>query len=286
MGALRDRMEGDLRLRGLSLNTQKRYLGCVGRFAAHFRKSPAEMGESEIREYLLHLERVLHLKAASRFVYVAALAFFYKVTLQRPKEMARIPFPKVPLRVPDILAGSEVDRLLSCIRSIKYRAILMVAYAAGLRLNVVLHLKQADIDSTRGVIHVRLGKGQKDRLVMLSPRLLLMLREYWKACRPQGGYLFPGGKPGRPLTDAAVRQVTRKAVKQAGIRKRVTPHVLRHCFATHLLESGTDALIVQRLLGHSSLHTTTRYIHANAATITKTLSPLDLIGTPQGEILR
>lgn len=285
MGALRDRMKADLDLRGRAANTQRMYLRCARDFAAYFRRSPAEMGEAELRRFLVHLTQEKKVSLATQHVYVASLKFLYKATLGRPEEVARIPFPKVPKPIPDILSGTEVDRLLNCIRSVKYRAIVMVSYAAGLRVGEAVSLKPDDIDSARGVIHVRLGKGKKDRLVPLSQRVLWLLRAYWKAERPVGAYLFPGMKPRTHLTERCVRSVLRKAVREAGIRKRVTPHVLRHCFATHLLETGTDVTVVQRLLGHTSLRTTIRYTHANAATVVRTRSPLDLIGTSAGQPL-
>lgn len=284
MGELRDRMEADLKLRGLAAITQRMYLRIARAFAGYFRRSPAELGEPEIRKYLLHLvER--NLSPATRVVYAAALKFLYQVTLRRPEVVAWIPFPKVPRKLPDILSGTEVERLLGTIRSLKYRAIIMVTYASGLRIREAVSLKPSDIDSPRRVIHVRLGKGQKDRLVPLSPRCLLLLREYWKACRPSGPYLFPGQGPGTHLSERVVRSMLRKAVREAGITKRVTPHVLRHCFTTHLLEAGADVTVIQQLLGHCSLHTTVRYAHVRSTAAVKTGSPLDLLGTPQGEPL-
>jgi site-specific recombinase XerD len=277
-------MEADLRLRGLAGVTQRTYLRVARAFAAHFRRSPAEMGEEEIREFLLHLEDK-KLRPATRFVYTAALKFLYRVTLRRPEEVGRIPFPKVPRKLPDILSGTEVKRLLEAMRSLKHRAIIMVTYASGLRIQEAVSLKPGDIDSARRVIHVRLGKGRKDRLVPLSPRCLLLLREYWKAFRPSGPYLFPGQQRGAHLTARAVSEVLGKAVREAGIRKRVTPHVLRHCFTTHLLEAGADVTLVQQLLGHRSLQTTIRYAHVRSTAAVRTGSPLDLLGTAEGEPL-
>jgi site-specific recombinase XerD len=285
MGELRDRMEADLKLRGLAVLTQRAYLRVGRAFAAYFRRSPAEMGEPEIRKFLVHLDRERKVQPATRYVYTAALKFLYKVTLQRPQEVARIPFPKVPRKLPDILSGTEVERLLGAIRSLKYRVIIMVTYASGLRINEAVSLKPADIDSPRGVIHVRLGKGKKDRLVPLSPRCLLLLREYWKEFRPSGPYLFPGQRPGTHLTDRAVRKALQKAVGEAGITKRVSPHVLRHCFTTHLLEAGANMAVIQQLLGHASLNTTSRYAHVRSTAALQVGSPLDLLGTPQGEPL-
>lgn len=243
------------------------------------------MGEKEIREYLLYLVNDNHVHPATHRMYVAALKFLYVTTLRRPAEVAHIPWPKVPRTLPDILSGQEVESLLEAVRSVKHRAILMTAYGAGLRIAEACSLRISDIDSKRMLIHVRDGKGSKDRYVMLSERLLPYLRYYWRTARPPEPYLFPGGKPGEPITTSAVGRVLRKALTGCAFAKRITVHSLRHGFATHLLELGTDIRTIQRLLGHASIQTTARYTHVSAQHVGRTKSPLDLLGTKQGEIL-
>jgi site-specific recombinase XerD len=213
-------------------------------------------------------------------MYVAALRFLFAVTLKRPEVVATVPWPKVPRKLPDILSGEEVERLLSAVRSLKHRALLMTAYGAGLRISEACTLEVGDIDSKRMMIHVREGKRGKDRYVMLSQKLLDTLRLHWRRLHPRGRYLFPGAFPGAPITPSAVSLVLRKAVAAAGLTKRVTFHALRHGFATHLLEAGEDIRTIQRLLGHTSIQTTARYTAVSKAHIARTRSPLDMLGTP------
>jgi site-specific recombinase XerD len=287
MGMLREKMLEDLRLRNRSAITQRCYLGCARRFAEHFGRSPAQLGEREIREFLLHLVDEKDVSPATHHQHVAALRFLYTVTLRRPAAVAAIPYPKVPKRLPEILSGSEVERLLSCITSVKYRALCSVAYAAGLRIDEARSLKPQDIDSVRGLIHVREGKGKKAREVMLGERLLEQLREYWRICRPQGEWLFPSNKsPDRPVNVRTLREALYQAVKAARLKRKVTPHLLRHSFATHMLEMGTDLRLIQMLLGHSSFRSTQRYAQLQAAHLRRIKSPLDLLGKPEGQILR
>jgi site-specific recombinase XerD len=278
-------MLDDLKLNGFAPSTQKAYLLCAGHFAAHFKRSPADMGGKEVREYLLYLIDVRKISPTNHRMYVAALKFLYKTTLQRPEAVAEIAWPKVPRKLPDILSGDEVEQLFCAVHSLKHRTILMTAYGAGLRISEACSLEVADLDSTRMLIHVREGKQSKDRYVMLSDRLLGALRFYWKNARPSGPLLFPGLIPGRPITDDAVRDALHSALRQAGITKRVTPHSLRHAFATHLLEAGTDIRTIQRLLGHASIQTTARYTYVSRSHVARTRSPLDLLGTPKGQAL-
>jgi len=284
MAELYDKMERDLKLRNLAARTQQIYLQSCCCFVRFFMKSPAQLGESAIKEYLAHLL----LKGASPEtlkMHVAGLKFLYGVTLDRPKVVARIPWPKVPHRKPDILSGSEVLALLKAVKPLVPAMALTTAYAAGLRISEVCRLRVEDIDSKRGLIHVRLGKGNKDRYVMLSRRLLLALRAYWVQRRPQDGWLFPGAKRGRPLTPNAVQQALRRARKANKLTKRLTAHGLRHAFATHLLETGTDIRIIQVLLGHASIRTTAGYAHVSNKLIASTKSPLDLLGTQDAVVL-
>jgi len=285
MGELRDKMIGDLQLRGYSERTCYEYPRCVKAFAKHFGRSPAEMGEKEIRAFLLHIVRARRVGPATLKAYLAGLCFFYRFTLGRPEEVARIPWPKVPRPLPDILSGSEVVRLLEAVEDLKCRAVLMTAYGAGMRIKEACSLRTSDIDSKRGLIHIHAGKGGRDRYVMLSERLLFCLREYWKVCRPPLPWLFRGQKPGSHVGYKTVADALREAVKKVGLRKRVTTHVLRHSFATHLLETGTDIRTIQVLLGHASIRTTVGYTHVSAAHVGKVQSPLDIIGTEPGEVL-
>jgi site-specific recombinase XerD len=278
MGQLRDQMKADLTLRAYRPGTIRSYLGCGKAFAAYFHLSPREMGEDHIRRFLLHLLLEKKVGPATHKMFVAALRFLYGITLGRPEIAIRIPWPKVPRTLPDILSLAEVERLLCAITSAKHRVIIMTAYGAGLRISEACSLKVPDIDSARGLIHVRNGKRGRDRFVMLSPRLLDGLRAYWKHVRPQGPALFPGAKPNTCISPEAVRRALRSAAKTAGLSKHVTPHVLRHTFATHLLEGGTDLRVIQVLLGHASIRTTTRYTQVSQAHIGRTPSPLDRLG--------
>ena len=204
--------------------------------------------------------------------------FLYRVTLDRPGVVRRIPFPRqVRERLPEILSPGEVAQLLGAVRRPKHRAMLMVAYGAGLRASELCALIPADIDSQRMLIRVRAGKGDKDRYVMLSPRLLAALREYWRLRPPEGPYLFPSPRPGKPLSRMAVFRLVRVAARRAGLRKRVNPHMLRHSFATHLLEAGTDIRVIQVLLGHRSLRTTARYVMVSREHVGTVQSPLDAL---------
>lgn len=285
MPTLRARMEADLKLRNLRPSTQETYLRCVRRFAAHFMRSPAEMGADEVRAFLLHLRVVQELSASTQKCYIAALKFLYTVTLGRPEAVRALCSPRVPEKLPVVLDGSEVEQLLSAVYSVKYRAILMTNYGAGLRIGETCALHVDDIQSKRMLIRIREGKGGRERYAMLSKRLLEVLREYFRKVRPAGPYLFPGRQPDKPIRPDSVRRVLKKVVEQCGITKPVTPHVLRHSFATHLLESGTDIRTIQVLLGHRSICTTQRYAQVSARHICRTTSPLDLLGTKEGEPL-
>ncbi|MGO9020358.1 MAG: site-specific tyrosine recombinase/integron integrase [Syntrophobacteraceae bacterium] len=276
MGKLHDRMREDLVLKGYSHNTQDGYLRCARTFTRHFMRSPEDMGEQEIREFLFHLAK----RKVSPFTqdqYVNAIKFLYSVTLKRPEVVKDIPHPKRPKVLPVILSQEEVLSFFEKIRSIKYKAIVATAYAAGLRISEVCALRINDIDSKRMRIHIRCGKGKKDRYVMLGESLLALLREYFKTARPKGDYLFPGQKPGTHLSTATVSLVVRRVNKNAGLSKKATMHTFRHCFATHLMEAGTDIRILQVLLGHSSIKTTLRYTHITDRLIGKLASPLDMI---------
>ena len=277
MGKLHDRMKGDWLLQGYRPHTQSADLRCARHFASHYMRSPEEMGEQEVRGFLLHLIRDRNASPATLHMYVNALKFHYNITLKRPEAVKEIPHPKRPKTLPVILSPEEVLRIFKAVRSVKHKAIMATAYAAGLRISEVCGLRIVDIDSQRRRIHVRSGKGKKDRYVMLGESLLALLRQYYQKVRPQGEYLFPGQKPQRHITPTAVRQVLRKVIRETGLSKKVTMHTLRHCFATHLMEAGTDIRILQVLLGHSTILTTLRYTHISDRLVQKLVSPLDML---------
>ena len=280
MTPLRRRMIEDMQVRNLSLHTQASYVQQVSLFARHFGKSPELLGSEEIRSYQVYLTNEKKLTPSSILIAVAALRFLYKVTLHRDWAVEEIiPAPKKPEKLPIVLSPEEVLQFLSCVKSLKHRTILTTCYAAGLRISEAVGLKPTDIDSQRMVIRVEQGKGQKDRYVMLSAKLLEILRDYWKATRPKE-WLFPGGRPGRPITRDAVELACTKAHQLSGLSKPVTPHSLRHAFAVHLLEFGTDIRTIQLLLGHRSLATTARYLRIATTKVCATSSPLDLLPRP------
>ena len=285
MAELRDRMARDLALRNLAAGTREKYLGCCANFVRYHMKSPLQLGEEDIKEFL-HRLLLLGGSPEKLKMYVAGLKFLYGVTLNRPEVVTRIPWPKVSTKRPDILSGTEVARLLEAVASIVPCMVLMTAYGTGLRIAEACSLRVDDIDGKRGLIHVRLGKGGKDRYVMLPERLYRALRGYWARVRPAGAWLFPGMRKGMHLCPEAVRVALKKAVHTTKLKKRVTTHTLRHSFATHLLELGTDIRIIQALLGHESIRTTQGYTHVGAGLVGRVTSPLDVLGKKKGAVLR
>ena len=273
---LRQRMIDDMRIRNLADNTQSTYLQQIIAYAEYFHRSPEQLGPEEVRAYQLYLTKTRGLSPSSVSVATGALRFLYKITLKRDWAIDEIPMPKRPFKLPVILSREEVTHFLDSIDNIKHRAILMTAYAAGLRVSEATHLKVSDIDSQRMILRVDQGKGRKDRYVMLSPCLLEILRAYWKTLRP-ALWLFPGDLMGQPITRNAVELACQKAHRASGIAKPITPHSLRHAFATHLLESGTDIRTIQLLLGHRSLATTSRYLKVATTTVCATTSPFDCL---------
>lgn len=274
MGKLRDQMEMDMRLRRFSPKTITCYLACMKGVAKHFRKSPAELGDEEIRAYLHYL---MEERKASQSVLVqtySALKFFFENTLQKQWNAIRIPRCKQRRKLPGVLTREEVESILSATKNLKHRAILMTLYSAGLRIGEVTRLKVSDIESGRMMIRVNEGKGLKDRYTLLGERNLEMLRCYWKAYRPLE-WLFPGRNASEPVSISAIQRVFKTSLAKAGIKKKASVHTLRHCFATHLLESGTDLYYIQRLLGHKSAGTTSVYLHITGKDIGKIKSPLD-----------
>jgi site-specific recombinase XerD len=246
-------------------------------------RPPEEMGGAEIQEFLLHLMDNEGAGLSRLKMHIAGLKFLYSHTLGRPEEVVRLSWPKVPRPLPDILSGTELGSLFAAVESPKHRAVLMTTYGTGLRISEACTLHITDIDSDRMVIHVHHGKGGRDRYVMLPERLLLVLREYYRACRPPEPFLFPGKVEGRPTTRSAVWRALKRATKKAGLKKRVTPHSMRHAFATHLLENGTDVRVIQALLGHSSIRTTAHYTQVSRKLVSRTQSPLDVLGADKAQ---
>jgi site-specific recombinase XerD len=274
-------MADDLRIRNYAASTQKNYIAQVAKFALYFGKSPEFLGPDHVRQYQIHLLDVDKVSYSEFNCAVSALRFLYKTTLRREWMTERIPFPRGAKRLPVVLSQNEVQRLFAATANLKHRTILMTIYASGPRLSELLHLRLQDIDSERNVIRIDQGKGRKDRYTLLPDSLLQTLRTYWRAFgsknhRPTD-WLFPGRPRERCLCSSTVEEFCRKAAKLAGIRKRTTPHTLRHSFATHLLEAGTDLRTIQILLGHRSLRTTAIYLHVARKKVLSTASPLDLL---------
>jgi site-specific recombinase XerD len=247
-------------------------------------RSPAEMGEDQIRQYLLHMVEERKISRETYRQIRAALIFLYTITLKRETEVDHLPVRRKKVKLPVVLSGTEVQALVDAVRSPKYRAIVMAQYAGGLRISEACRLRPEDIDSKRMVIHVRAGKGGRDRYTVLSARFLVFLRDYFRKHRPNG-WLFPGRTMEGHASPETSRKVFHAAVASAGIAKTITPHVLRHCFATHLLESGVDIAVIQALLGHGSLRATEVYTHVSVEHIGRVKSPLDLLGTPAAKPL-
>jgi integrase/recombinase XerD len=280
MTPLRRRMLEDMQIRHLSAGTQQIYLWQVAQFARYFGKSPDVLSREEIRAYQLHLTQEKKLAPSTITVAVSALRFLYQVTLRRRWNFeAILPAPKTPDKLPVILSPEEVLEFLACVSAGKHRTLLTTCYAAGLRLSEAIHLTIPAIDSRRMVIRVEQGKGNKDRYVMLSPRLLEILRNWWRVDKPQH-WFFEGNTPGRPICREAVHDACKKARRLGCISKPLTPHSLRHAFAVHLLEAGTDVRTIQLLLGHRSLATTARYLRIATTKVCSTTSPLDLLPHP------
>jgi site-specific recombinase XerD len=249
-------------------------IAALTRFAG---RSPAELEQEDIRRWVGHLAQS-GISQQRLNQHSAALRFFYTKTVYRPEVVSFVSSRSGPERLPMVLSAEEVEKVLKALQTLKYRVFFTTVYGTGLRVREACRLETRDIDAPRGVIHVRQGKGDKDRLVMLSPRLLHILREYWRVERPPQPWLF-ASRRGGPLSDDTARHALRLATAAAGLGKHVTPHVLRHSFATHLLEHGTELRIIQVLLGHSQIRTTTRYARVATTMIARTASPLDKLGT-------
>jgi integrase/recombinase XerD len=281
MTALRQRMLEDLQLRNYSPQTIAAYLRGVAQFAQHFGTSPDRLGPEHIRQYQLYLIHEKHASWSLVIQTVAALRFFYRITLRQPWMIEYIAPPKRPKTLPPVLSQADVARLLQAPRRLKTRAILTTLYATGLRASELCHLQVTDIDSARMVLCIRQGKGQHDRCVMLSPRLLALLRQYWQRYKPRT-WLFPGQDRTQPLARKTVYLLCRDAGVKAQLGTAVYPHLLRHAFASHLLEAGVDLRRLQLLLGHQSLRTTSRYLHVTPHALSIIPSPLDALPLAPG----
>ena len=280
MSTLRQQLIQELVLRGCSPRTQEAYISAVYQLASYYRRSPDLICDQELKDYLFYLADTKQLSASSRNQATSALRFFYTHVLGRSVESLKrvLPRPSQDTRRPQVFSTGELERLFTvgCWYP-RDRAFLMTVYGAGLRLNEACHLQPAHIDSARGQIRVVLGKGRKDRYTLLSPRLLEELRQYWRWCRPQV-WLFPASRdPSRPMIDGSAQRIFYRAVERAGLPDKGGIHSLRHSFATHLLEAGVEITVVQRLLGHSSLSTTSTYLHVRQERLAQIVGPLQLL---------
>jgi integrase/recombinase XerD len=283
MSPLRRRMIEDMTIRNLSPATQQSYIRAVAKFSRYFGRSPDRLGLEDVRAYQVHLASK-GVAWGSLNQVVCALRFFYGVTLDQATIPERIAYAREPRKLPTVLSADEVVRFLESVSSLKARVALTTAYAAGLRVSEVAALKVRDVDSDRMVMRIEHGKAGKERYVMLSAPLLGILRSYWRLTRPSQ-YLFPGRTSDKPIEPTVLHAACRSAAAAAGLDKRVSVHVLRHSFATHLLESGVDIRIIQVLLGHENLSTTARYTRVSTRLIADTASPLDRLSlnvTPPG----
>jgi site-specific recombinase XerD len=269
-------MIDDMRARRFSEDTQRDYVRNVRNFTAFLGQSPDTATKEDLRRFQLHMAQQ-QISPGSINAAIAALRFFFTVTLERPDLVRPLRIVTEPRRAPVVLSQEEVARLLEAAPGLKYKAALSVAYGAGLRVSEVANLKVSDIDSQRMTLRVEQGKGQRDRYVMLSPQLLELLRDWWQAARPQV-WLFPGQNPINPMTPRQLNRAVTAAKTLAGISKRVSPHTLRHSFATHLLEQGVDIRVIQVLLGHAKLETTALYTRVAVNTVRDIKSPLERLG--------
>jgi integrase/recombinase XerD len=275
MTALRKRMIEDMQLRNFSVHTQEAYLRAVQRLAKFYRRSPDRITAEEARQYMLHLIRNEHAGYSLYNLVRCGLQFFWRVTLGRDERFEQVPCARDRRRLPVVLSVEEVARLLSVARRGKAKTLLMVLYGTGLRASETVHLRVGDIDSKRMILQVRHGKGDKDRCVKLSPKLLEALRDYWKQYKPMH-WLFPRPmNPQLPMRRIDLLKTVRRAAKRAGIGKRVSPHTLRHSYATHLLDAGCDLRTIQVMLGHRSIKTTVIYMHVSQQRLAAAPSPLD-----------
>jgi integrase/recombinase XerD len=275
---LRNMMLEELQRRNYSQSTVRAYVRAVHQLAAYFRRPPDRLGPEHMRLFQAYLFRERKLNARTVVQYSAALRFFFVKTLKRHYMLENIPLPKEPRKLPTVLSQAEVTTLIESASNLMHRAILMVLYSTGMRRAELCQLKVSDIDKERMVIHIRQGKGQRDRDVDLTESLLETLREYWRWMKPKT-YLFPGTIKGWradvPITGKVVWAACREAAERSGIQKRVYPHLIRHCYATHWLEAGGDLLVLQKLLGHAKLEDTVKYLHLSRRHLLGVANPLD-----------
>jgi len=276
MTELRRRMDEDMIVRGFADRTRETYLWAVTGLARYYRRSPDRISDAEVQAYLRHLLQERRRSWSTCHIVVHGLRFFYHTTLKRDRTTFSIPSPRQPGKLPALLSREEVQRLIAHAPTPKQRTMLLTTYAAGLRLNEVLHLRVGDVDSARMTIRVEQGKGGKDRYTILSAHLLEELRSYWRVAHPTT-WLFPSPRRSQPLDPSGVQRAYQTAKRRAGITKPGGIHALRHAFATHLLEAGVDLHTIQRLLGHRSITTTTRYWHLTHASLTTQAARLDLL---------
>ena len=282
MTSLRQRMTQALQIRNYSPRTVEIYTRAVARFAQHFGKSPRHLGAEHVRTYQAYMVET-NVSWARFNQTCCALRFLYRVSLGRQGMVEHIPFPKKERILPVVLSPDELGRFFEHVRSLKHRTVLMTMYGVGVRVSEAVHLRVEDIDAERGVVHVRQGKGRKDRYAPLPSTLLGVLRTYWRAYRPSE-YLFPGASKDRPLNPSGVQRSCVWARQKAGLQKRVTTHTMRHCFATHSLEAGTDLRTIQHVLGHGSLSTTAVYLHIATGRMSQSADAQDLLGRAIGAI--
>jgi site-specific recombinase XerD len=282
MGQFRDRMDQDLQIRGYAENTRRIYLYCVQQFVRHFNRPPDQLTLEHIRDYQLYLTQERKVSFSRFDQTVCALRFFYLTTLKKDWKLEYIPYKRTQRKLPYVLSPQEVSALFGQVHNVKHRAILMTIYAGGLRVSEAVHLRVRDIDSSRMLMRIEQGKRRKDRFVPLSSLLLSLLREYWKITRPTD-WLFHGPDKSKPYTRESVHKIIQKAKDAAKISKPISAHSLRHAFATHLLESGTNLRVIQMLLGHNSLRTTEIYTHVAKNYLQQTISPLDALADLKAE---
>jgi site-specific recombinase XerD len=274
MGKLKDQMLMEMELRNFSDKTIKAYLGHMVSFTRKFGKSPAELSDAEIRQYLHYLLKERKASWSNINIAYCSLKFFYTKVLHRSWNVDHIPRPKKEKRLPNVLSYLELERLFEVTTNMKHLVIFKTAYASGMRVGELSRLKVSDIDSGRMVIRIDQGKGKKDRYTILSQQLLPGLRSYWREYRPSS-WLFFGRDKQRPINTGTIQRVFKTACQKAGIKKPVTPHALRHSFATHFLEEGGNLIKLQQLLGHRYLQTTLTYVHVQNRDFRKVFSPLD-----------
>jgi integrase/recombinase XerD len=275
MGELKEKMKMEMELRNFSIRTIETYLGWMKSFTLHYGMSPEKLGDEDIRNYLYYLLKEKGASQSSINQAYSALKFFYEKTLGRDWNGEKIPRSKIPKKLPVVLAKEEIQAIFLSTKNLKHRAMLMLIYSGGLRLNEATHLRSTDIDGKRMMVKVR-GKGNKERYTLLGKKALEILRIYWKLHRPSE-YLFPSRIPDQPISDSTVQRAFKSSLHKSGVKKKASVHTLRHSFATHLLESGTDLFYIQRLMGHTTATTTAIYLHVTRRDLTKVTSPVDLL---------